>query len=433
MNNYMKTVVAGIKNWVSTQFNKNKANWTVNDPTDPRYVHGRTHWVEETLIELMPEQTVTFASSNAVMIANSPVIFDIVEGQFYTVNFDGVRYEVSAKFLQGTLVIGNLSFVGIGDDSGEPFLYMRGNAYSIWATTSTETEHTIGVTGIVRNITKIPEEFLPDNSELVNHIDDINNPHKVTKEQLGLGNAENKSSATIRSELTSDNVSNALGYVPANDNNIFIVADITYSPDNYFTTDNAGTITGLTEEGKAASEIVIPKIIDGIKVTSIGYDAFYECTNLTNVTIPNSVTGIGKYAFKDCANLTSVTIPDSVTGIDAQAFLGCTNLINVTIPDSVTSIGNYAFSSCTSLTSVAIGNSVTSIGGSAFSGCTNLTSIVIPDSVTSIGYQAFLGCTKLNTVYYTGTEEEWNAINIKYDNGSLINATKVFNYVPEEQ
>ena len=76
---------------------------------------------------------------------------------------------------------------------------------------------------------------------------------------------------------------------------------------------------------------------------------------------------------------------------------------------------------------------VISIGINSFNEYTNLTSITIPSTVTSIDKNAFNGCTALTTVYYTGTEEEWNAINIKYDNGSLINATKVFNYVPEEQ
>ena len=159
MNNYMKTVVAGIKNWVSTQFNKNKANWTVNDPTDPRYVHGRTHWVEETLTALMPEQTMAFAEQYGVMITGSPVTLDLVEGQFYTVNFDGVRYEVSAKSLQGTLVIGNASIVGVGDDSGEPFLYV--SRTSMWATTSTGTEHTIGVFTTSEVYHPLDEKFVP--------------------------------------------------------------------------------------------------------------------------------------------------------------------------------------------------------------------------------------------------------------------------------
>ena len=104
-------------------------------------------------------------------------------------------------------------------------------------------------------------------------------------------------------------------------------------------------------------------------VTSIGDWAFWDCSGLTNVTIPNSVTSIGDCAFEDCTGLTSVTIPNSVSKIKNYAFNGCTGLVNMTI-----------------------GNSVTSIGYDAFYGCSGLTSITIPNSVTSIGYSAFYLC-----------------------------------------
>ena len=105
--------------------------------------------------------------------------------------------------------------------------------------------------------------------------------------------------------------------------------------------------------------------------------AFYGCSLLTSVTIPNSVMSIGWWAFRDCESLTSVTIPNSVTRIGGRAFEGCTSLTSVTIPNGVTSIGDWAFYGCTSLTSVTIPNSVTSIGGRAFEGCSSLTSMVV--------------------------------------------------------
>ena len=138
-------------------------------------------------------------------------------------------------------------------------------------------------------------------------------------------------------------------------------------------------------------------------VTSIGYEAFFNCTSLTSVTIPDGVTSIGEDAFRNCTSLTSVTIPDSVTRIGERAFYYCTSLTSVTIPDSVTSIGEFAFSGCTSLTSVTIPDSVTSIGGWAFYECTSLTSVTIPDSVTSIGNGAFKGCTSLTSVTIPGS------------------------------
>ena len=166
-------------------------------------------------------------------------------------------------------------------------------------------------------------------------------------------------------------------------------------------------------------------------VTSIRYNAFYNCSSLTSVTIPNSVTSIGSSAFYGCSSLTSITIPNSVTSIEDNVFYNCSSLTSVTIPNSVTSIGNYAFYGCSSLTSITIPNSVTSIGYNAFYGCSALTSMVvesgnttydsrencnaiiesstntlivgcqntvIPNSVTSIGIYAFDNCESLTSI-----------------------------------
>ena len=136
----------------------------------------------------------------------------------------------------------------------------------------------------------------------------------------------------------------------------------------------------------------------GNSVTSIGHNAFNSCSGLTSVIIPNSVTSIGGGAFAYFSGLTSVTIPNCVTSISYSAFRNCSGLTSVTIPNSVTSIESYAFRDCSGLTSVTIGNSVTSIGDVAFYGCSGLTSVTIPNSVTSIGEWAFSGCFSLTSV-----------------------------------
>ena len=183
----------------------------------------------------------------------------------------------------------------------------------------------------------------------------------------------------------------------------------------------------------------IPSSLKTVTVTggNILYGAFYNCSGLSEITIPNSVTSIGDYAFRDCSSLTEVTIPDGVTNIGYMAFCDCLLLTSVTIPNSVTSIGDYAFDycpiekakipalaisfisqrslksveitsgtsvkerafyGCSGLTSITIPNSVTSIGSSAFYGCSSLTSITIPNSLTSIGSSAFYGCNNLTSV-----------------------------------
>ena len=150
---------------------------------------------------------------------------------------------------------------------------------------------------------------------------------------------------------------------------------------------------------------------------------------VTDLAIPDSVTRIGSYAFRNCTSLTSVTIPDSVTSIGGYAFEGCNALTSVTIPDSVTSIGQNAFYGCDSLKSVTIPDSVTWIGRCAFRACYSLTSVTIPDSVIAIGDCAFMGCPRLTDVYYAGTQTQWNAIDIDYENEILTSATIHYNHI----
>ena len=139
------------------------------------------------------------------------------------------------------------------------------------------------------------------------------------------------------------------------------------------------------------------------------------------VTIPTSVTyngnnysvtSIGSQAFRDCSGLALVTIPHSVTSIGDSAFFYCSGLTSVTIPNSVTTIGNYAFYNCSGITgSLTIPTSVTSIGSNAFYNCSGLTSITIPNSVTSIGNSAFEYVRHI--VYHgTATGSPWGARNI---------------------
>jgi len=122
-----------------------------------------------------------------------------------------------------------------------------------------------------------------------------------------------------------------------------------------------------------SGNVVIPEKVTyngkTYSVTSIGQNAFHDCSGLTSVTIPNSVTKIGDLAFQNCTGLTSITIPNRVTTIGVEAFSGCTSLTSVTIPNSVTNIEVGAFSGCTGLTSVTIPNSVTTIQQHAFKGC----------------------------------------------------------------
>jgi hypothetical protein len=168
-------------------------------------------------------------------------------------------------------------------------------------------------------------------------------------------------------------------------------------------------VWGVGEYGDASFDkstvtvINIPSSVIGLegnefRVTGIGNSAFSNCSNLTSISIPESVTNIGNGAFSNCSRLTSITIPEGLVSISDNTFSGCSGLSSITIPASVTSIGSSAFSSCRGLNSITIPDGVTSIGSSAFSGCSGLNSIPIPAGVTSISSYAFSSCTGLNSI-----------------------------------
>ncbi|MBQ6731307.1 MAG: leucine-rich repeat protein [Bacilli bacterium] len=133
---------------------------------------------------------------------------------------------------------------------------------------------------------------------------------------------------------------------------------------------------GATEVSK---KYCMPSSLKKVTITGgkLFYGAFYSCSFLTSVILKN-VTSIGNYAFYNCSSLVSINIPNSVTAIGAEAFNGCSSLASINIPNSVTFIGGGSFAGCKSLTSINIPNSVTSISSGAFSGCSSLESMVLP-------------------------------------------------------
>jgi len=170
-----------------------------------------------------------------------------------------------------------------------------------------------------------------------------------------------------------------------------------------------GDLTYYEEDGKItiedcneyAESIIIPNKIDGYPVTTIRDNAFYNCSSLKSITIPNTVTHIGGSAFGNCSSLTSISLPDSITNFDYidSMFAGCSNLKNVKFPSKLPEIPDGMFRDCTSLEKITIPSSVKKIKGTAFQGCTSLKAVTIPSSVTEIkGYNTFENCTSLQSI-----------------------------------
>ncbi len=207
----------------------------------------------------------------------------------------------------------------------------------------------------------------------------------------------------------------------------------------------------------AKGNLIIPSEYNGLPVTNICEYAFTMCSELTSITIPDSVTSIGSRAFSDCEKLKTITIgggvksigtlafyncknlekinvaesnkafsfvdgvlfnkdkttliqylegkttetykiPKTVKRIGEMAFAYCTNIKSVIIPDSVKTIEQTAFLYCFALSSVTMGNGITDICDQAFSGCISLESIKITKNVTNIADGVFLGCFNLKKI-----------------------------------
>ncbi len=210
--------------------------------------------------------------------------------------------------------------------------------------------------------------------------------------------------------------------------------------------------SGLTE----VLEIIIP---DTVKI--IGEDAFWDCQKITTIKLPSVLEELGTYAFAGCASLKEITIPASVSKMGDDPFFDCVSLMNVyveednqtykdingllynkagnkllcyprgreslIIPEGTNEFGIGAFGYCTKIKSAVVPNTITTLPQYAFYHCSSLEEITIDSSVTSIDAGAFYECFDLKYVYYNGTKEQWDAINIGEHNTYLTDAIIHYN------
>lgn len=170
-------------------------------------------------------------------------------------------------------------------------------------------------------------------------------------------------------------------------NNEKPVITLLYKPEN---------ITKVTSLYDAANNYGEVRFYGSSRITEIPGHLFYECSNVTSITLLNGITEINENAFGSCSSLSSISLPNSLLKIYSSVFAGCSSLTHIDIPDSVKEIGSSIFTSCSNLQTIKLSNNLTSIPYQCFSKCSSLSSITVPASVETIGYQAFNETSSLN-------------------------------------
>ena len=170
-------------------------------------------------------------------------------------------------------------------------------------------------------------------------------------------------------------------------------------------------------ESKNSVGVMHELYIGGEKLTSVTVPdagvserAFSDCVSITSVTIPSTVKNIGNYAFRNCSNLTKISLSDSVwehSNGAGMIFTDSKNITELIYLEGVTNIKQNALSNFT-IKKVVLPESVEKIETYAFASCGKLETIIIPAGLQyDIEDYAFSGCNSLSEIYYTGTLEQW--------------------------
>ena len=160
------------------------------------------------------------------------------------------------------------------------------------------------------------------------------------------------------------------------------------------TSENSDNLSPFAQYKESLINVVV-----NTGVTTIGYDAFYQCSKLKDVYLPDSITEIGICAFSHCQSLKDVHLPDSITKIDWGAFQYCQSLTDVKLPAHLTTIDNRLFNDCSMLERVEVGSEVSEVDAYAFLNCHLLNYINLPDGVERIGVRAFYDCGEIENIH----------------------------------
>ena len=197
----------------------------------------------------------------------------------------------------------------------------------------------------------------------------------------------------------------------------------------YFTFAEAGgntaVITGYVGMAEAHAVVVPSQVTvaslededanneDNIRtIVGIADHAFYYCTAMTSIELPETIETIGNWAFAGCTGLTTIELPDAVKSIGQGAFHGCNQITTIDMPSSLLTIGDFAFYGCSALTAIELPANLTTIGSAAFFECQGLTSLKFPATVTAIGGMAFYKCNHLTAVDMSAMSTEKGSVEL---------------------
>ncbi len=217
----------------------------------------------------------------------------------------------------------------------------------------------------------------------------------------------------------------------------FVMSDMTLTAkwldaSDIFFYEVMGNGVKITAVKKLYPTIAIPSILKGFEVTAIGDGVFYELSSkeVQKITLPHTITSVGEEAFFECTGITITFDPRAVlTEVGEAAFFGCDGLSAVRLGEGLSEIAPDTFFGCTSLREIRLPKSVTLLSDNAFADCSSLVSVMFHPELREIGDSAFKDCDALRALYFYGTETELSELRehgTANQNQPFLNATAYF-------
>lgn len=204
---------------------------------------------------------------------------------------------------------------------------------------------------------------------------------------------------------------------------LFFTEFTAYAQELQYTVINGeATITGFSGQPES---IVIPPELEGAPVTEIRDNAFYKCTSLKEITLPESLEKMGHHCFFECTSLEKIVIPDSTAEIGMGCFDGCSALSEVTLSENFAVLPESCFRGCSSLKSIILPQNVTEIQKFCFAGCGSLSGISLSGNLKSIGDLAFYGCNSASEIYIPDSVENIGIHSLGYNEYGKISGFSV--------